>query len=159
MSVKKLEQQKKQMQKQLAELNEQIANNVRPKLEEVVELLEAHQDAVAQDKGIERLAMKLSRLVFGNEVKKGSPPGWKREKGREVYQTFDWLELSKMLIDAGIVSRDEGMVRGDLEKLYFGCGGIRFEHNKWNDKEAKSKWLVSDPKASFKLRIYWSKKK
>ena len=93
MSVKKLEQQKKQMQKQLAELNEQIANNVRPKLEEVVELLEAHQDAVAQDKGIERLTMKLSRLVFGIEVKKGSP--------REGDGNFSYFRLVAVIKGVG----------------------------------------------------------
>ena len=161
MNVKKLAKQKADAEKLVADLNQQIAASIAPKLEEAVNLLAAHQEVVSENQAIKNLVSQAVKIVFGDEatVNDYRKIRNRRAHGMEVSSSFDWKILHQLLAKAGVTNEQQGLTKRELEELYFGDAGVKFEHNRWSDKEEKAKWLASDPDTSFKTRKYWSKKK
>jgi hypothetical protein len=160
MTVKKLIQQKKQAEKLVADLNAQIVQSIQPKLQEVVEFLTTHQDVVAEAQEIRLLVAEAVKAVYGEDATVGNEHKVaKRPKGREMTSSFDWQRLVKAMADAGLTSAQKGHTKRELEELYYGDVGVRFEHNKWSDKDSKADWLANDLSRSSKLRRYWVRAK
>lgn len=153
MSVKKLAAQKKQAEKVLAELNQQIVESIVPELEQIVDLLLTHKDVVSESEEIKRLVGDAVKAVHGTDVTIAP----KQRAGKAFgYKSlgFDWERLVKAMRSVGATSSAEGLSKNELEKLYYGHEGCRFEHNKWSDKENKAIWLKHD-NAAPKYRRYW----
>ena len=160
MSVKKLMVQKRQAEKMLAALNDQIVQGIQPKLQEVVELLGTHKDVAAESDEIRRLVAEAVKAVYGDDAIVGSEHKVaKRPKGRGMTSSFDWHRLVQVMGRADVTSAQKGLTKRELEELYFGDVGVRFEHNKWSAKDSKADWLATDPKSSPKLRRYWVRAK
>ena len=156
MSVKKLIQEKKKAEKLVADLNAEIVESIRPKLENVVGFLATHKEVVAEDQGIRLLVAEAVKAVYGEDAKVGSEDKIaKRPKGRQMTSSFDWHRLVQVMGRADVTSAQKGLTKRELEELYFGDVGVRFEHNKWSDKDSKADWLENDLSRSSKLRRYW----
>ena len=159
MSVKELMVQKKQAEKVLAALNKQIVESIQSKLGEAVALLQAHQEVAAESDEIKRLVAEAIKAVYGDDATVGREhKAGKRAKGSEASSSFEWQRLVKALADASVTSAQKGLTKRELEELYFGDVGVRFEHNKWSDKKSKAEWLTQDHAAP-KYRRYWVKTK
>ena len=154
MSVKKLAAQKKQAEKVLAELNQQIVDSMKPELQQIVDLLLAHKDVASKSEEIKQLVGDAVKAVYGDDVT--IAPKQQRAGQAVGYKSlgFDWERLVKAMKSAGVTSGAKSLSKKELEKLYYGHEGCRFEHNKWSDKENKAIWLKHD-NAAPKYRRYW----
>ena len=81
--------------------------------------------------------------------------GGRRAKEQETPGAFDWNRLRKELIKEGVTSEATGRTKSELERLYFGKAGVKFDRNKWSDKDNQPKWLSFNPKSKTKTRVYW----
>jgi tRNA(His) 5'-end guanylyltransferase len=161
MSVNKIAKQKLAAEKQLAAVNQELLAVITPKVEETVSLLEEYQALASKDPAIKQLILRAAKTVLGDGFGVVDVRRQRNAKthGQEISSTFDWQILAGLLQAEKATKEDKGLTKGELELLYFGESGVKFEHNKWNNKDQRSKHLVFNPNASNKTRKYWLAKK
>ena len=161
MSVNKIAKQKLAAEKQLAAVNQELLSVITPKVEETVSLLEKYQALASEDPAIKQLVLRAAKTVLGDGFGVVDVRRQRNAKmhGKEISSTFDWQILAGLLQAEKATKEEKGLTKGELELLYFGEAGVKFEHNKWNNKDQRSKYLVFNPNASNKTRKYWLAKK